>query len=225
MTARPRARRERPSSRPCREIRCSPAPPCPHHPAAAVQSLWVRRDLRPACRQQRARQPRHRSADPLRPIGDALPQRTGRLRRRRVDGGGHLRRPPGQAGGRRHDPLSVLEPAPGLAHHPRRAGRRLLLDPEPGARGRTAQPAAGHGRGDPDARRAGRPGRPGDRRPDRRLSQPPAHVGGAAERVGPEGASDAPRRPARPLGPVAQAAAALLRAGAKRADANPASSG
>ena len=53
-----------------------------------------------------ARSPAPAHSHPHRSVGDAVPRRAGRVRRRRADGRGHLRRPLGQAAGRPHGALS-----------------------------------------------------------------------------------------------------------------------
>ena len=58
-----------------------------------------------------------------------------------------------QAAGRRHDPVSRHQPAPGRAGHQRRAPGGVLLGPEHGARRQPARPAVRSRHRDPAARR------------------------------------------------------------------------
>ena len=65
----------------------------------------------------------------------------GRVRRRRADRRGHLRRPRGEAAGGPHGAVSVDEPASRAPGDARRTRRVVLLDSEHGARRRRAHAA------------------------------------------------------------------------------------
>ena len=120
---------------------------------AAVQPLRRRAVVRQPRRQRHPPGRRHGAPHPHRSVGDAVPRRAGRVRRRRAAGRGHLRRARGQAAGRPHGALPVDQPAPRAAGDARRAHRVVLLDPEHGARRRRADAAVRSRHGDPAAHR------------------------------------------------------------------------
>ena len=108
--------------------------------AAAVQSLRGRRALRPARRRLGALGAGQRRAVAHRPVLHAVPVRSGGLRRRRTRSGRHLWHARGQAAGRRPDPVSVEQPAPGAPGDAGRARLLVLLAAEHGARRPAARP-------------------------------------------------------------------------------------
>ena len=99
------------------------------------------------------------TADPHRSVLYAVPRRSGGVRRRRVIGGGHLRRSFGQAPGRPHGALSIVQPAQRHASDPRRAGGVVLLVAEHDSRrwGTHAAVRPGHGHSATDRRHAQSP--------------------------------------------------------------------
>ena len=111
-------------------------------------------------------------------LGDALPRRSRRVRRRRARRRGHLRCPQREAPGRAHDSLPVDEPPPRQARDERRAGLVLFLDTEPHPRRRPPNALVRHGHGHP-APRERAPGSSIDRPAHGCVPQPSETVGGA----------------------------------------------